>query len=732
MSSVNVVAHNLQGMFTNRQLGIVNTDKKKSSEKLSTGYKINRASDDAAGLSISEKMRKHIRGLNQGSKNISDGVNYCQIADGAMAEINEMLARMKVLAIKSANGTMSSSDRADTNNEIQRLKEETDRVFKTTKFNERFIWRQNNTAATQVESIDTIRKKSISIPSQALYLDVTNENKTAWPATNVISSSGTGNISVSADPDQGIQFSWTGMNGKTYKSDMIAWPDDPLTGRTIHMKDYLTTEKTKADYTAGELDGIDAVLNYDVDKDITTFDELVQKLNTVRYSTSVSSSNNIELYNSAGNVIKGSTTTANGQTVSQPTASITLYWPAVVQSDRDLNNTADTSFAKPSNGGSITNFNVISKPTGSGPGTWTGDFTFEFTFDNMTRVTATARNTVSYMLSTTDEADRDTSDFKSTGQRPSGDRWWGWNYISYSDGRKEPYQSNHSRSETLNNVMNSIEEALHDTGAGSYKLGLLDDMSNGSGGYQRGSITLTFDLKSDSPYQIKSPDGGTSGLSTNSVGTMSISIQTVEGETRQNVIDRIMQISGADIFSSGNSNNSDSGVVGSNSAYVSSRINDTYKDIEEEVYGPVRDEKGRPIYDYEDERVDIQTEDLNNKDVVIPLEYKCLNNYVLGIDEMDTKTIDSSRKAIDLVDKAAKIVSEQRSLFGAYQNRLEHAAIINDNTAENTTTAESLIRDTDMASEMVKYSKTNILSQAGQSMLAQANQSNQGLLSLLE
>ena len=123
---------------------------------------------------------------------------------------------------------------------------------------------------------------------------------------------------------------------------------------------------------------------------------------------------------------------------------------------------------------------------------------------------------------------------------------------------------------------------------------------------------------------------------------------------------------------------------------------------------------------------------MNNKDVVIPLEYKCLNNYVLGIDEMDTKSVDSSRKAIDLVDKAAKIVSDQRSLFGAYQNRLEHAALINDNTAENTTAAESLIRDTDMASEMVKFSKSNILSHAGQSMLAQANQSNQGILSLLE
>ena len=301
-----------------------------------------------------------------------------------------------------------------------------------------------------------------------------------------------------------------------------------------------------------------------------------------------------------------------------------------------------------------------------------------------------------------------------------------------ANGRKEPYQASHSKSESLNNVMNSVEECLHDTTSGSYKLGLLDDMSGGVGGYQRGYLTLTFDLKSDSPYQIKSPDGGTGGLSTDRVGTMSSTVNTVEGESRQDVIDRIMQISGADIFSSGTGVNSDSGVVGSNSASVSSRVNETYKNIEEPVYGPVRDEKGRPVYVFEDEKVDIQTEDMNSDDVIIPLEYQCLNNYVLGISDMDTKTVASSREAIDLVDKAAKIVSEQRSLFGAYQNRLEHAALINDNTAENTTAAESLIRDTDMASEMVKYSKSNILSQAGQSMLAQANQSNRGILSFLE
>ena len=134
-----VVQHNLTAMNSNRMLGITAGNQAKSSEKLSSGYKINRAADDAAGLSISEKMRRQIRGLTQASANAEDGVSAVQTAEGALAEVHDMLQRMDELATKAANGTMSSSDRQDVQNEIDQLTTEIDRVAETTKFNETYL-----------------------------------------------------------------------------------------------------------------------------------------------------------------------------------------------------------------------------------------------------------------------------------------------------------------------------------------------------------------------------------------------------------------------------------------------------------------------------------------------------------------------------------------------------------------------------------------------------------------
>jgi flagellin len=113
------------------------------------------------------------------------------------------------------------------------------------------------------------------------------------------------------------------------------------------------------------------------------------------------------------------------------------------------------------------------------------------------------------------------------------------------------------------------------------------------------------------------------------------------------------------------------------------------------------------------------------------IKYDCLRVKLIGLTDTNVLTENSATSAIDEVSEALKKISEQRSLFGAYQNRLEHAANINDIVAENTESAESVIRDTDMALEMVKYSNANILRQAAQSMLAQANQSKNGVLKLL-
>ena len=134
-----VVQHNLTAMNSNRMLGLTQSSQAKSTEKLSSGYKINRAADDAAGLSISEKMRKQIRGLTQASANAEDGISTVQTAEGALNEVQDMLQRMNELAVKASNGTNSENDRTYIQNEIDQLTTEIDRVAETTKFNETYL-----------------------------------------------------------------------------------------------------------------------------------------------------------------------------------------------------------------------------------------------------------------------------------------------------------------------------------------------------------------------------------------------------------------------------------------------------------------------------------------------------------------------------------------------------------------------------------------------------------------
>lgn len=131
-----VVQHNLTAMNSNRMLGLTSKTQAKSTEKLSSGYKINRAADDAAGLSISEKMRRQIRGLTQASLNAQDGISCVQTAEGALNEVHDMLQRINELAVKGENGTLTSTDRNYIQSEVKQLMSEIDRVQSTTTFNE--------------------------------------------------------------------------------------------------------------------------------------------------------------------------------------------------------------------------------------------------------------------------------------------------------------------------------------------------------------------------------------------------------------------------------------------------------------------------------------------------------------------------------------------------------------------------------------------------------------------
>ena len=158
-----IVQHNITAMNANRMLGMTTNSLSKSTEKLSSGYRINRAADDAAGLTISEKMRKQIRGLDQASTNAEDGVSAVQTAEGALTEVHSMLQRMNELAVQASNGTNSQDDRKAIQDEISQLTTEIDRVAETTKFNETYLLKgEDNTKNVYMKGHDAGLKGTLT------------------------------------------------------------------------------------------------------------------------------------------------------------------------------------------------------------------------------------------------------------------------------------------------------------------------------------------------------------------------------------------------------------------------------------------------------------------------------------------------------------------------------------------------------------------------------------------
>lgn len=218
-----LISHNLYAMNAQRQYNITGLNKKKSTEKLSSGYRINRAADDAAGLCISEKMRGQIRGLNKAADNAQEGVSYVQTADGALEEVVDCLHRINELSIQAANGTNSGEDRRAINREVQALKTEIDRIFRTTKFNETYIWDGADGVEKGQYTIEfagnvqaaAYNSKTGTVPgTYTRYSDITDDSCEVMPFSG---------YSISATEQDGITVSWTGYNGKSYMTEPIDW-----------------------------------------------------------------------------------------------------------------------------------------------------------------------------------------------------------------------------------------------------------------------------------------------------------------------------------------------------------------------------------------------------------------------------------------------------------------------------------------------------------------------------
>lgn len=458
-----VLSHNLTAMNANRQLGIVTGKSAKSSEKLSSGYKINRAADDAAGLSISEKMRNLIRSLDQGSENIQHGTSLVQIADGELAEVNDMLHRITELSVKAANGTNSESDRKAIQEEISQIIKEIDRIHTTAKFNETYLFDgtdpmhgPGNTLGGLVESPSAL--------TGGMVEEYKKGNKNCSAAILDFSPINSSNI----DQLYGKSFSFVCTEGckETFKFTFANGGGDKR-------KDY--TSPLKHEYTV------------DI-KGIKRGAELIDRVfEAVK-----------------NNPVYPSTST-----------------------DTDLN--------------------------------------------------------VSHAGWLTKDGEH--------------------KLVIYSKGDRSSSES--------------------PTAAPKF------------------------------PNASRTGDGG---------------------------------VDGAEIMGAGRQRQ-----VKSLKIQCSNAVND-----------------------------------------VIWLQLERMDSAYIGVKNIDVTTEGGALDAINVVSQADLLVSEMRARYGAYQNRLEHSYNNNQNKLENTTAAESRIRDTDMAEEMVEYSKNNILKQAGQSMLAQANQSKQGVLSLLQ
>ena len=459
-----VVQHNMQAANANRMLNVTTSAQSKSTEKLSSGYRINRAADDAAGLTISEKMRKQIKGLDRASTNAEDGVSAVQTAEGALTEVHSMLQRMNELATQSANGTNSNTDRKAIQDEIDQLTTEIDRVSETTKFNETYLLKGDGAEKAHNVNAHDAGLDGVTLTDKGDTVDVTLKTLNAGDKISIAGK----NYSIGSTADEAKK-----LLGTTYDGSVKA-----------------------------TINGTEYTLVADGDED-----KPANKLNKA----------SIEAL-----VVGGATVEVGGK-------------KAFVITDK--------------------------APNADG-------------IDDNDSTVITAGK--AYQLQTA-----------------------------------EIVKASSIGTDTVAKNKTTVNDAF-------------------------GTATTNFTLQK---------------------GTVSY----------KDALSFNLHV-GADA-------------------------------------------------------------DMTNK---ITVNIDSMNSAGLGVKGIKADTEQDATYAIDAIADAISTVSSQRSALGAVQNRLEHTINNLDNVVENTTSAESRIRDTDMAEEMVNYSKNNILAQAGQSMLAQANQSNQGVLSLLQ
>ena len=692
-----VVQHNLQAINANRMLGITQGTLSSSTEKLSSGYKINRAADDAAGLSISEKMRKQIRGLDQASSNAEDGISAVQTAEGALQEVTDMLQRMNELAVQAANGTNSETDRQSIQDEISQLTTEIDRVAETTKFNETYLLKGGkDTQVKTLNSYDAGLKGDMYDDGGATATFTTNLKvgdsvSIAGKEYNIISGKEDANEKIS-NIQQKIKDMTDGqevtIEGTAYTAvgsgDTISFKAG--TGTTYSIEELVgkVTDGTTVEVNKGG-----KVIARDFankDKNITVDDAVKKMKSALVQANSVGATVSDATVTSE---IKGTGTAQtidNGGTVKAKQALIAVKGDQMIQiaQDDDI-----TEYAKTGSGYTLYKAGTATIKNNA------FDENALYVHDN-----DTVKGAVTVGKGTANTA---TDQYDATGAAKAG-------YTAY-------VEADLNEVGTFTNAAHAasakVTAPTATTGAAmsiTFENVTSQEMADGQNELTKalGKINYTQAVANQKGEFSHAFDAG-SKLDIDKDGVVSYNgtkIATINVDT-----------------------------VGTAVGTGALALNGTAVDAE---FAEVEDKQ---VFTITKGTTEVK-QDLSLA-LHVGADADMTNKITVGISSMDSKGLgvadinvaddsgNSATYAIDAIENAIKTVSKQRSALGAVQNRLEHTIKNLDNVVENTTSAESQIRDTDMATEMVKYSNANILSQAGQSMLAQANQSNQGVLSLL-
>lgn len=687
------VQHNLLAENANRQLKVSTGKNAKTTEKLSSGYRINRAADDAAGLSISEKMRRQVRGLHQTVDNISEGVGYVQTAEGALNEVHDMLQRMNELAVKAANGTNTEEDRAYIDSEVQALKSEMDRIFRTTTFNERKIWEPGERRLLGYQTVRAVQNQGTS----QYNVDVTNKNYMVLPGGYSYSSDGSfrGYFEVCPEPDPpddqtGIKIGWKGYDGEQYYTKGLDWDTLKQEGYDFEMSDYFDKDVYPALF-----DGDQPVFKHRIafsPAETATEEDIAYSITGCKIPVTAHASmyhawEDKNSHFSVGNVV-----------LNYSAAFASLF----NSTDGHNFDAKDDAFLEEVKTGG-TNLTTCPKYAGATPEEKVSNArkdttNWEFSF-YMKGIGEVKGSSASITYSCNDRTDAHEH------------LWWHYReYYDYKDGKwKEDKNTKYGNSKSIaGGSLADVMDALTGDEASTHP-GILNKDLQGCNAGTDGSITIHFNLTSKDAFVYTNANGDKTD--SHAVGGFSLSFSVGASETEDHILGRIeAALNGSSVLDFySNSGGSDDVDFGS--------LNTNYKGIQAPIYGGICG-----FY------VQAGTEGGQH----ISVQYESLSTIVLGLEHTNTRTQESAGRAINEIKGALQMVSEQRSTFGAYQNRIEHARNINANVEENTQAAESRIRDADIADLMMEYSINNILMQAGTSMLTQANQSSQSILELLQ